>query len=199
MNSALASKSDHTMPLEFFRDILDEHFSDEEVAAADRNRAELGPLRRIFTYDSESDRLLLHQHRRGSDGRRRAAALMPADPHEPLATLPPWGTFPASGSLAAADLPILLAGLALFYGLLALAATGRRPSMPRREIDFSPAALPKYALFSVARIAMAYSLSLVFSLGLRICRGAQRQGGALHDSAARHAAIHPGAEFPAAA
>ena len=27
INSALASKSDHSMPLEFFRDILDEHFA----------------------------------------------------------------------------------------------------------------------------------------------------------------------------
>src|ERR1019366_4285746 len=31
MNGALASKSDHTMPLELFRDILQEHFSDDDV------------------------------------------------------------------------------------------------------------------------------------------------------------------------
>ena len=31
MYDALAGKSDHTMPLEFFRDILDEHFSREDV------------------------------------------------------------------------------------------------------------------------------------------------------------------------
>ena len=31
MSSALASKSEHTMPLEWFRDILDEHFSEDEV------------------------------------------------------------------------------------------------------------------------------------------------------------------------
>src|SRR5215469_2182280 len=31
MNSALAGKSDHAMPLEFFRDVLEQHFSDDEV------------------------------------------------------------------------------------------------------------------------------------------------------------------------
>ena len=31
INSALASKSDHAMPLEFFRDVLEEHFSAQEA------------------------------------------------------------------------------------------------------------------------------------------------------------------------
>ena len=39
MHNALASKSDHTMPLELFRDILEEHFSDADVAAANRDGA----------------------------------------------------------------------------------------------------------------------------------------------------------------
>ena len=30
MYTALESKSDHAMPLEFFRDLLDEHFSESE-------------------------------------------------------------------------------------------------------------------------------------------------------------------------
>jgi NitT/TauT family transport system ATP-binding protein len=57
MNSALASKSDHTMPLELFRDILQEHFSDDEVQRQIDTALNWGRYGDIFTYDSESDRL----------------------------------------------------------------------------------------------------------------------------------------------
>src|SRR5215470_15683310 len=62
------------------------------------------------------------------------------------------------------DLPIGLSALALFYGLLSLARYWTAPVHPQAQIDLSPAALPRYALFSVARIAVAYILSLVVSL-----------------------------------
>ena len=61
MNSALASKSDHTMPLELFRDILQEHFSDDDVQQQIETALNWGRYGDIFTYDSESDRLVLHQ------------------------------------------------------------------------------------------------------------------------------------------
>lgn len=61
MNSALATKSDHTMSLELFRDILEEHFSDEDVRRQIETALNWGRYGDIFTYDSESDRLLLHQ------------------------------------------------------------------------------------------------------------------------------------------
>ena len=60
MNGALASKSDHTMPLEFFRDMLDEHFSDDEVQRQIETALNWGRYGDIFTYDSETDRLLSH-------------------------------------------------------------------------------------------------------------------------------------------
>jgi NitT/TauT family transport system ATP-binding protein len=62
MNSALATKSDHTMPLELFRDILEEHFSDEDVSRQIETALNWGRYGDIFTYDSESDRLLSHKH-----------------------------------------------------------------------------------------------------------------------------------------
>jgi NitT/TauT family transport system ATP-binding protein len=61
MHSALASKSDHTMPLEFFRDILEQHFPGEEVQRQMDTALNWGRYSDIFTYDSESDRLLLYQ------------------------------------------------------------------------------------------------------------------------------------------
>jgi NitT/TauT family transport system permease protein len=64
----------------------------------------------------------------------------------------------------------MLAGLALFYGLLSLAHYWASPVGPRQVIDLHPSALPKYAFFSVARITLAYFVSLIFTLVLRLRR-----------------------------
>ena len=78
--------------------------------------------------------------------------------------LPPWGIFPATVPPFLTDLPIILAGLAIFYGLLTFSRFGIGPINTQPEIHLSPAALPKYAVFSLTRIAMAYILSLAFTL-----------------------------------
>ena len=52
INNALLRKSDHTIPLEFFRDILDEHFSDIEVERQIETALNWGRYGEIFTYDS---------------------------------------------------------------------------------------------------------------------------------------------------
>ncbi len=61
MHSALLSKSDHSLPLEFFRDVLDEHFPREEVQRQIETALDWGRYGDIFTYDSEADRLLLYR------------------------------------------------------------------------------------------------------------------------------------------
>jgi len=58
----------------------------------------------------------------------------------------------------------MLAGLALFYGLLSLAQYWASPIGTRPAIDLHPSSLPKYAFFSVARIMLAYFVSLIFTL-----------------------------------
>jgi NitT/TauT family transport system ATP-binding protein len=60
MNMALSIKGDHTMPLEFYRDILDEHFAPNEVQKQIDTALYWGRYAGIFTYDSENDRLLAH-------------------------------------------------------------------------------------------------------------------------------------------
>ena len=77
---------------------------------------------------------------------------------------PPWATWPLRIPSLLKDLPILLSGLALFYGLLSLTRYWTGPVNTQPEIHLYPAALPQYALFSVARIAIAYSLSLLVAL-----------------------------------
>jgi NitT/TauT family transport system permease protein len=59
---------------------------------------------------------------------------------------------------------VLLAGLALFYSLLSLAHSWAGPVSAQNAIDLRPSALPKYALFSVGRIAIAYLFSLTITL-----------------------------------
>jgi NitT/TauT family transport system ATP-binding protein len=59
MKRALDTKSDHAMPVEFFRDILDEHFSLEEVNQQIDTALNWGRYAEIFTYDSEDERLIL--------------------------------------------------------------------------------------------------------------------------------------------
>ena len=76
----------------------------------------------------------------------------------------PWGTFRAPLSSLARDIPVMLAGLAIFYGVLTFARYGIGPASTQTEIALSIHALPKYAGFSVIRIAIVYLLSLVFAV-----------------------------------
>jgi NitT/TauT family transport system permease protein len=83
---------------------------------------------------------------------------------ETVARLLPWESFSSRASSVLVDLPIACTGMALFYGLISLARYWTAPLNTQTQIDLSPAALPAYALFSVARIAAAYLLSLTVSL-----------------------------------
>ena len=60
MKQALESRSDHVMPLEFFHDILDEHFTETEVVQQLDTAMNWGRYAEIFSYDPESDVLSLH-------------------------------------------------------------------------------------------------------------------------------------------
>ena len=60
MNSALASKSDHTMPLEFFRDLLHEHFAEAEAERQIDTALNWGRSGDILTYQPNNDRLSLY-------------------------------------------------------------------------------------------------------------------------------------------
>jgi NitT/TauT family transport system ATP-binding protein len=59
MMGALASKSNHSMPVEFFRDILDESFSDAQTKNQVETALDWGRFAGIFNYDAAQDTLSL--------------------------------------------------------------------------------------------------------------------------------------------
>ena len=71
MQGALECKKDHTMALEFFRDILQEQFSESEADRQIETALNWGRYADLFTYDAESDRLFLR--RSEADGVREGA------------------------------------------------------------------------------------------------------------------------------
>src|SRR5271170_914643 len=76
----------------------------------------------------------------------------------------PWGISPANVPSLLRDLPILFAAFALFYAVLSMTHYWLTPVGAPTIINLSPSALPKYAMFSVLRIAVAYLCSLAFTL-----------------------------------
>src|ERR1019366_8499238 len=83
--------------------------------------------------------------------------------HEP-STGPAWGKFSAPAPSLLRDLPIILAGLALFYALLSVTHYWIAPVGTHVDIQLSAGALPRYAMFSLLRISIAYVISLIFTL-----------------------------------
>jgi NitT/TauT family transport system ATP-binding protein len=57
IDTTLKSKSDHTIPDEFFHDILDEHFSEKETVRQMETALNWGRYAEIFDYDSDTGRL----------------------------------------------------------------------------------------------------------------------------------------------
>jgi NitT/TauT family transport system ATP-binding protein len=62
IDHVLHAKSDHSIDEEFFHDILDEHFSQDEVERQFQTAMNWGRYAEIFDYDPESKRLMLAEH-----------------------------------------------------------------------------------------------------------------------------------------
>ncbi|HEX8765971.1 MAG TPA: AAA-associated domain-containing protein, partial [Candidatus Acidoferrum sp.] len=59
MEQALKAKSNRTLSEDFFRDLLDEHFSTEESRRQLETAIQWGRYAEIFDYDSQSGKLTL--------------------------------------------------------------------------------------------------------------------------------------------
>ncbi|HZP22169.1 MAG TPA: ABC transporter permease subunit [Terriglobales bacterium] len=76
----------------------------------------------------------------------------------------PWSLLPAQTWSVLTDLFLFAGGLAFFYGILVLARSWFGPFNPHVEISRDASHLPLYAAYSLLRIAIAYVLSLAFTL-----------------------------------
>ena len=72
---------------------------------------------------------------------------MPRRNPPPASTPFTFGTIPVSVPSVVRDLPVIFAAFALFYALLSLASYWATPISVETQIDLSPAALPKYAMY----------------------------------------------------
>ncbi|HEY3836231.1 MAG TPA: ABC transporter permease subunit [Bryobacteraceae bacterium] len=77
---------------------------------------------------------------------------------------PSWTGLPAAGTSLAVEAPVILGALGLFFALLSLARYWSGPINTQTVIHLNPAVLPKYAFYSVARILLAYLVSLTVAV-----------------------------------
>src|SRR5579863_10108972 len=75
-----------------------------------------------------------------------------------------WAQLPSLETSHLPDVIMFAAGIAMFYGVVIVGRTWFGPFTPSVEISRSPWALPAYAGYSLLRIAIAYLLSLTFTL-----------------------------------
>ena len=61
VDQTLRAKTNHTIPLEFFRDVLDEYFSEEELERQLETVLDWGRYAEIFDYDSHTGRMVLSE------------------------------------------------------------------------------------------------------------------------------------------
>ena len=78
--------------------------------------------------------------------------------------IPPWSNPPLRIPSLLHDLPIIACGLAFLYGVLSLTHYWTGQVAAQAEIHLNAAALPRYALFSLARILIAYLISLLVAV-----------------------------------
>ena len=119
---ALDTKSDHTVPEEFFLDMLDEQFSADETLRQLETAISWGRYAELFDFDASRRRFILpeKEETRGSGG-RGAGRMSAAD--QALPRIPPlsrslvlertWPFF--------LDLSVAACGLGLFYAVLRIA------------------------------------------------------------------------------
>jgi NitT/TauT family transport system permease protein len=75
-----------------------------------------------------------------------------------------WGWVPVGAASLIQELPIVMGGVGLFYSVMVFGRYWSGMVNSQAEISLHPSALPKYALFSVLRLAIAYIFSFFFTL-----------------------------------
>ena len=154
---ALDAKSDHTVPEEFFLDMLDEQFSEEESQLQMQTAVTLGPIRRAVRLRLRAAPLCDARRagRRNCRERRSEVNLQ-----HPLAR----SLVTVRKTPFLVDLGVAACALALFFAIVSTGVYWFQKPIPIVPISNSIGALPLYAFYSIVRMAIAYVLSLAFAI-----------------------------------
>ena len=121
IDSILHAKTDHSISEEFFYDILDEHFSQDEVERQFDTAMNWGRYAEIFDFDRESHRLMLAEpvgepHPPTTLRRSREASANGESRFGRWFGI--WSVLPRPSAASLPDLIMFSGGLALFYGIV---------------------------------------------------------------------------------
>jgi NitT/TauT family transport system ATP-binding protein len=86
IDSILKRKSDHAINDEFFHDILDEHFSENEVQRQFDTAMNWGRYAEIFDYDRESGRLMQAETAQGEGPQTETSTEHPSEKQDSTPT-----------------------------------------------------------------------------------------------------------------
>ena len=147
---ALESKSDHTVPEDFFLDMLDEQFSEEECLRQMETAVAWGRYAELFDFDAGRRRFMLPDAQEEETAAERGGGSeAPASSCRTLVTARTWPFF--------IDLAWPHAGWPSSLPSSAREVYWLGKPVPVVQISHSIRALPVYAFYSIVR------------MGLRIC------------------------------
>ena len=150
---ALESKSNHTLPDEFFHDTLDEHFSEDETIQQLDTAINWGRYAGLFDYDSATRKFYIPDEESEAVS---GVSVIPPGLSRQFSLDRTWPFI--------LDVLVFATVLAAFYGVLTIAHYWLGQAIPVTEISRSPWSLPRYAFYSLVRMGIAYFLSLLFAV-----------------------------------
>ena len=186
---AIEAKSNHSVPEEFFHDLLDEQFTEEVTLRQLETAINWGRYAELFDFDAARRRFIQPEThgdprpcRRSRLGDRRVnpaahrLQLHPAAARRWRASHVLRRTWPV-----VMDLCVAAIGLACFYAIVRIAMFWAGPPSEQMVVSMSPRALPQYAFYSVVRIFLAYLLSLIFAVSYGYLAAYNKRVEAVHD------------------
>ncbi len=144
------------MPEDFFLDMLDEQFSEEESRRQMETAVAWGRYAELFDYDAGGGASFSLTLRKNSGSQRGSRMNLPHPLARSLVTARTWPFV--------IDVGVAACGLAIFFSIISTGEYWLGKPVPVIPISHSIGALPAYAFYSLVRMAIAYIISLVFAI-----------------------------------
>ena len=193
---ALDTKSDHTVPEEFFLDMLDEQFSADETLRQLETAISWGRYAELFDFDASRRRFILPQQEETAEAVEEARPNDRAAPALPLAYACPLSGVGADVAFFPRPERRRLRAGPFLCGAAHCAILDGASGCRRRHFPFGEDAAALRFLFRRAHLRGVLA-EPDLRRGLRVHRRLQSPGRSLHDRGARYSAIDSRAELSA--